>query len=193
LNKKNKKKYNIVHFLFISIKKMNPSIWGPPMWISLHTITLNYPDNPSQCQQKMIREFFWNLQYVLPCEMCRNHYAEMIRTHPPDTKNKKSLVYWLIDRHNQVNERLGKRIYTYEEVLKKYQDLYNQKDKLNAIFELSKETDQLGVSCSENQNNNKNIYMNDNNNVYQKYKMVWIGIFILIILGIFLSCRKNKK
>jgi hypothetical protein len=140
---------------------MNPNIWGPPMWISLHTITLNYPDNPTPCQQKMIREFFWNLQYVLPCEMCRNHYAEMIRTHPPDTKDKKSLVYWLIDRHNQVNERLGKRIYSYEEVLKKYQDLYNQKDKPNAILELSKEMDREGVSCSASSKNKLNINISD--------------------------------
>ncbi len=97
----------------------------------------------------MIREFFWNVQFVLPCEMCRTHYAEMIRTHPPITKDRRSLVYWLIDRHNQVNKRLGKREYTYDEVLQKYQSLYNLSNKPNAILELSKD-DNMGVSCSKN-------------------------------------------
>lgn len=126
---------------------MNPVIWGPPMWISLHSITLNYPEKPTQCQQNMIREFFWNVQFVLPCEMCRKHYAEMIRTHPPITKDRRSLVYWLIDRHNEVNKRLGKREYSYEEVLQKYQTLYNLSNKPNAILELSKDDNQ-GVSCN---------------------------------------------
>ena len=27
---------------------MDPKIWGPSTWLFLHTITLNYPNNPTQ-------------------------------------------------------------------------------------------------------------------------------------------------
>jgi hypothetical protein len=170
---------------------MNPAIWGPPMWISLHTITLNYPDKPTSCQEKMIREFFWNLQYVLPCELCRNHYSEMIRTHPPNTKDRKSLVYWLIDRHNQVNERLGKKVYSYDEVLKKYQDLYNiqmKDNKTNAILELSKD-DKMGVTCSVDKAEIKEGFIGNS------YENIWrnivIGLGVILIVGLLYRYRKR--
>jgi hypothetical protein len=174
---------------------MNPVIWGPPMWISLHSITLNYPEKPTTCQENMIREFFWNVQFVLPCEMCRNHYAEMIRTHPPITKDRRSLVYWLIDRHNEVNKRLGKREYSYEEVLQKYQKLYNLSNKPNAILELSKD-DNMGVSCS-NKNSNSTTSSTSSNKSYNfQIKMEDIkipAIILLFIIIIVLFVRSSKK
>ena len=173
---------------------MNPVIWGPPMWISLHSITLNYPEKPTLCQENMIREFFWNVQFVLPCEMCRNHYAEMIRTHPPITKDRRSLVYWLIDRHNQVNKRLGKREYSYEEVLQKYQKLYNLSNKPNAILELSKD-DNMGVSCS-----NKNGISTSTSTKSYDFQMKMndfkipaiILLFILLVLFFIRSTKKKR-
>jgi hypothetical protein len=168
---------------------MNPKIWGPPMWISLHSITLNYPDKPTTCQQNMIKEFFWNLQFVLPCEMCRQHYSEMIRTHPPIVTDRKSLVYWLIDRHNDVNRRLGKREYTYDEVIKKYENLYNiqSTDKTpNAILELS--NDNMGISCE----NPEAIQVNSQQNSIQFAGIASKIILFLALTGILMWLMKKK-
>jgi hypothetical protein len=107
----------------------------------------------------------------------------MIRTHPPNTKDRKSLVYWLIDRHNQVNEKLGKKVYTYEEVLKKYQDLYNidtKDNKPNAILELSK--DRMDINCDKNIK--EGFVGSDTNN--ENSFVVWRNILKIVGVAIIL-------
>ena len=39
--------------------------------------------------------------------------------------NKQSLFKYTIDLHNQVNKSLGKKIYTYDEVVQIYKEHYN--------------------------------------------------------------------
>ena len=36
---------------------MDPNIWGPQLWFSLHIITLNYPNNPSDIENITIKIF----------------------------------------------------------------------------------------------------------------------------------------
>ena len=50
---------------------MVTSVWGPPMWHYLHTMSFNYPVNPTPEDKKHYRDFIINLQYVLPCKYCR--------------------------------------------------------------------------------------------------------------------------
>ena len=40
---------------------MHPEIWGPSGWLFLHTITFNYPINPTQEQKTKHKELFENL------------------------------------------------------------------------------------------------------------------------------------
>ena len=47
------------------------SVWGPAMWHYLHTMSFNYPVNPTPEDKKHYRDFIINLQYVLPCKYCR--------------------------------------------------------------------------------------------------------------------------
>ena len=35
---------------------MNPSVWGPKLWFSLHTITLNYPKKPTYKDKKITQK-----------------------------------------------------------------------------------------------------------------------------------------
>ena len=37
---------------------MNPEVWGPPAWTFLHSITLAYPDNPSDIDKSNYENFF---------------------------------------------------------------------------------------------------------------------------------------
>jgi hypothetical protein len=43
-------------------------IWGPPMWHFLHTMSFNYPVNPTQEDKEHYRDFVLSLQHVLPCK-----------------------------------------------------------------------------------------------------------------------------
>ena len=53
---------------------MMTSIWGPPLWHFLHTMSFNYPINPSFEDQHNYRQFITNLRYILPCKYCRDNF-----------------------------------------------------------------------------------------------------------------------
>ena len=108
---------------------MNQNIWGSSMWFSLHTITMNYPDQPTYVEQKDYKNFFISLQYVIPCKVCKRNYQRHLKEHPIDNhlQSKKKLVYWLIDIHNMVNAEIGKKILSYDKVIEKYETIYDKK------------------------------------------------------------------
>jgi hypothetical protein len=110
---------------------MNPEIWGPNAWIFLHTITLNYPNNPSIYDKQYYKNFFMSLQTVLPCEWCSKNYKLHITKYPIDNylNSKKDLVTWLILIHNEVNEIFKKKKLNYNEVIEIYKNLYNNNNK----------------------------------------------------------------
>ena len=97
---------------------MDPEIWGPRLWFFLHTVTFNYPDNPSSEEMKHHQDFYENLVFIIPCKACSQHYSEHINKSPPKLSSKKELIKWTIDLHNSVNHTLGKKIYTYKEAVK---------------------------------------------------------------------------
>jgi hypothetical protein len=45
---------------------MLTSVWGPPMWHFLHTMSFNYPVSPTAEDKKNYSDFIYNLRYVLP-------------------------------------------------------------------------------------------------------------------------------
>ena len=93
---------------------MNPNVWGPHGWIFLHSITLNYPENPTKHDKIKVMEFFNNLGDMLPCDKCSKHFKENIKKYPISQHfhSRESLVKWLIDIHNEVNKSNNKRIYS---------------------------------------------------------------------------------
>ena len=114
---------------------MNPEIWGPGAWTFLHTVSFNYPTNPSDIQKRYYKDFFENLQNILPCPKCAHHYGHNINKYSLDDalESKDKLIKWLIDIHNEVNKKNNKKIYNYKEVIEIYDNLYNNK-KLNFDF-----------------------------------------------------------
>jgi len=110
---------------------MDPNIWGPHAWQFLHSITLSYPENPSEKDRENHIQFFNILKDILPCEKCRIHYAQNLQTYPIENhlENKESLFRWLVDIHNRVNIDNGKKEYSYDEVTKLYEKMYNKNDK----------------------------------------------------------------
>jgi len=101
---------------------MNPTFWGPHGWIFLHSITFNYPTEPNGHDKQVHIDFFNSLQHVLPCEKCAHHYSQHISKYPVEdaVKDRDTFIRWLIKIHNLVNESLGKRTWTYEEVIDDY-------------------------------------------------------------------------
>ena len=69
-----------------------------------------------------MKEFLESFQTVIPCPICRTHYASHLVKTPigPSLDSRKDLFRWTIDLHNDVNTMLGKRSYTETEVLEYY-------------------------------------------------------------------------
>lgn len=107
---------------------MDPIVWGPHGWYFLHSITLAYPDNPSDNDKLSHKNFFNSLKDILPCDKCKNHYTQNLMTYPIENhlENKESLFKWLVDVHNRVNIDNGKREYSYDEVTKIYENMYSK-------------------------------------------------------------------
>lgn len=113
---------------------MDPEIWGPKLWFMLHTISFNYPDNPSFDDMKYHQDFFEILVHIIPCATCANHYSEYISKNPPKLSSKKDLIKWTIDLHNNVNQRLGKKIYTYNEAVNLIANSFTKEEKETKSF-----------------------------------------------------------
>ena len=113
---------------------MEPKIWGPHAWIFLHTITLNYPENPNQIEKQNYKSFFESLSKILPCDNCREHYSENIENIPIDLQSRESLVQCLFTIHNKVNQKNNKQLVNYDDFINQYSELYNQKDKNYILY-----------------------------------------------------------
>lgn len=99
-----------------------PEVWGPFFWHTLHIVALGYPQEPTYNDKKAAKEFFESLQTLIPCPMCREHYASHMVKLPigPSLDSRKDLFRWTVDLHNEVNVMLGKRKYSETEVIQFY-------------------------------------------------------------------------
>jgi hypothetical protein len=143
---------------------MNQNIWGSSLWFSLHTISMNYPNYPSNEDKMNYKDFFISLKNVIPCTVCKKNYIRHLKENPIDGKlnTRKDLVYWLIDMHNMVNAEIGKKQMSYDAVIQKYESIYSKK-----IF---------------SPNNIENFESNLKKNNKMNYLLVLLLIFILIVV-----------
>ena len=91
---------------------MLTSIWGPSMWHFLHTMSFNYPVNPSLEDKNNYREFILSLQYILPCKYCRQNLTNNLKIHPlsmDKMKDRDSFSRYIYKLHETVNKMLGKK------------------------------------------------------------------------------------
>jgi len=91
---------------------MLTTVWGPSMWHYLHTMSFNYPVNPTQDDKKHYMDFIKNLRYVLPCRYCRENLTKNMIAMPltnDDMKDRDSFSRYIYNLHEMVNKLLGKK------------------------------------------------------------------------------------
>jgi len=91
---------------------MLTSVWGPPMWHFLHTMSFNYPINPTTEDKKNYSDFIYNLRYVLPCKYCRMNLTSNLKANPLldcHLKSREAFSKFVYRLHEIVNKRLGKK------------------------------------------------------------------------------------
>jgi hypothetical protein len=110
---KNKTRKNIYkNEDFLSSDGMLTTIWGPMMWHYLHTMSFNYPINPTVADKTNYRNFILNLQNVLPCKYCRENLKKNFKLLPLNVshmKNRETFSRYIYKLHEVVNKMLGKK------------------------------------------------------------------------------------
>ena len=110
---------------FNSNDGMLTSVWGPVMWHMLHTISFNYPVNPTSVQINDYYKFLKKLPKILPCGTCRDNLVNNYKSLNFGRhyfKNRHSLSKFVYILHETINKMLNKKSnLTYEDVRNKYE------------------------------------------------------------------------
>tara|TARA_B110000879_G_scaffold210210_1_gene299765 strand:- start:1622 stop:2197 length:576 start_codon:yes stop_codon:yes gene_type:complete len=105
---------------------MLTSVWGPSMWHSMHTISFNYPVNPTKNDKRNYRDYILNIKYVLPCGKCRNNLNNNFKKLPLRMKhmeNRETFSKYVYELHELINTMLGKKSgLSYDDVRERYED-----------------------------------------------------------------------
>jgi hypothetical protein len=91
---------------------MLTAVWGPSMWHYLHTMSFNYPVEPSTKDKHNYRDFVLSLKHVLPCKYCRENLKNNFKAHPLEMchmKNRETFSRYIYKLHEVVNKMLGKK------------------------------------------------------------------------------------
>jgi hypothetical protein len=104
---------------------MLTTVWGPGLWHFLHTMSFNYPNEPSHEQKKHYRDFVLSLEHVLPCKYCRINLEKNFKAVPlhwSDMKDRYSFSHYIYRLHEHINHMLNKTSgLTYEDVRERYE------------------------------------------------------------------------
>ena len=88
------------------------AIWGPMGWMTLHSISLIYPDTPTQNEKQILLKFLQDFAESITCPHCERHFKAMFenyrKTHPEWANSRFDLFLFVARAHNTVNKRLEK-------------------------------------------------------------------------------------
>lgn len=88
------------------------SIWGPMGWMTLHSISLLYPENPTADDKQILRTFLNDFAESITCPHCERHFKVMFENYKikyRDWADSRFNLFMFVARaHNTVNRRLEK-------------------------------------------------------------------------------------
>ena len=96
---------------FLSGDGFLTTVWGPPMWHFLHTMSFNYPVHPTAADKRNYGAFITGLQHILPCKYCRDNLKTNFRNHPLRAchlASRDAFSRYVYELHEIVNKLLGK-------------------------------------------------------------------------------------
>jgi hypothetical protein len=104
---------------------MLTAVWGPSVWHMLHTMSFNYPVEPTDDDKLHYRNFILSLKYVLPCGKCRKNLRKNFKKLPLEMKDmasRDSFSRYIYNLHELVNTMLKKKSgLSYEVVRERYE------------------------------------------------------------------------
>jgi hypothetical protein len=91
---------------------MATKIWGPLGWMTLHSISLIYPESPSYEDMEILKRFMELFADTISCPDCAGHFRRMFNTYksqnPAWFANRREFFIFVCRAHNTVNLRIDK-------------------------------------------------------------------------------------
>lgn len=115
---------------------LNPTVWGPHAWFLIDSIILSFPDKPDTELQNELKQFFFSLSKLLPCEKCRYHFSEYIKKTDLiniDFSSKDKIIKWINTIHNNISQNNNGKQINIKNMLKFYDTKYNIDTKTSFI------------------------------------------------------------
>jgi FAD-linked sulfhydryl oxidase len=83
---------------------------GSHTWTFLHTLTANYPTNPTIQQKSDTKSFISLFSRIYPCWHCAEDFQRWMKEPGNDIRvsSRDEFGRWMCEAHNAVNVKLGK-------------------------------------------------------------------------------------
>ncbi len=109
-------------------------VWGPYIWYMLHGLAEKIKDKSFHDLKNELLEHIFNICVNLPCPSCSTHSREYLQKIDfKKIKTKQELRLMLLDFHNNVNIRLRKPTFSYQQLIDKYKTV-NFNNVINNFF-----------------------------------------------------------
>lgn len=115
---------------------LNPAVWGPHAWFFIESVVIALPDTVTVELQNELKHFFISISFLLPCEKCRHHFSEYIKTTDimnTDFSTKKKVLIWVNNIHNEVRKRNKNKTVGLENTIQYYNSKYNLETKTSYV------------------------------------------------------------
>lgn len=94
---------------------MATKFWGPLGWMTLHSISSIYPENPTREEKILLEKFVEMFRECITCIHCKSHFTGMLnrykQRHPEWSSSRYDFFMFVCRAHNTVNRRLDKPIF----------------------------------------------------------------------------------
>ncbi|CAD6196794.1 unnamed protein product [Caenorhabditis auriculariae] len=95
---------------------------GRSTWKLLHTMSVYYPEKPSEEDKNNARSFMNTLGKLYPCDFCAKDLRNDLKEDPPRVENRTDFAQWMCELHNKVNEKTGKAKFDCRTVFERWRD-----------------------------------------------------------------------
>lgn len=104
---------------------LSPNIFGPKVWLILHTMAAHYSYTPSAAERLEMYNLLINMAALLPCAACARHLREKLALIGSDaiydsTADNASLFLFIYNLHNIVNKATNKPHYPFAAAIYEY-------------------------------------------------------------------------
>jgi len=87
-------------------------LWGPLGWMTLHSVSLIYPENPSPAEKQIASRFLDLFADTISCNQCKMHFKTIrllyASSNPGYLNSRQEFALFGFRAHNTVNRRLDK-------------------------------------------------------------------------------------